>query len=114
MIATVKKDTTVRTIVIEVVPGSVPDIDITRSYHRKPRIFRPDSVTLTLVGGVLSNVNISGGLVLKSGAASTEVRDNERWYTDRELAAAPDWVRELMTEAPQGATSWHQPEAQQL
>lgn len=112
MRANVQWDQTVRTIQIEIDPGSVPDIDITRSYHSRPRIFRPDLVTLTVTNGEVSQVNVSGGLVLKSGAASTGVRENQRWhslnltlYADR----IPAWVRTLMSEAPDNVTTWRDP-----
>ncbi len=108
MQAAVKRDTTVRTITVEVV--NTPDIDVTRSYHRKPRIFRPDTVVITQVDGEIQNARVSGGLVLKSGAASTEVRESEKWHTGSwstpKLSDAPDWLQAIIDEAPQGVTTW--------
>lgn len=105
MQAAVKKDTTVRTIQLEV--QNVPDVDVTRSYHRKPRIFRPDSVTIQLVDGTVERVTVSGGLVLKSGAASTEVHEKEEWGSySLKLSEAPEWLALLINDAPQGVTTW--------
>lgn len=106
MQAAVKRDTTVRTIMLEV--QNVPDVDVTRSYHRKPRIFRPDSVTIKLVDGTVERVTVSGGLVLKSGAASTEVHEKEEWgfYLSPKLSEAPEWLALLINDAPQGVTTW--------
>jgi len=109
MRANVKSDRTVRTIQIEVEPGSVPDIDVTGPWHRKPRIFRPDLVTLTVTDGEVSRVNVSGGLVLKSGAASTEVHEKQCWYSSDLTQRAdqlPVWVRTLMFEAPDDVITW--------
>jgi hypothetical protein len=111
MRASVKTDTTVRTIVIEIESGSVPDIDVTQSWHRKPRLIRPDHVVLTTVAGEQTILKISGGLVLKSGAASTEVRDTWEYrrssYHERDrIGSAPEWVWALWNEAPRHVTTW--------
>lgn len=115
MRAAVKTNRVVRTITIEVAPGSVPDIDVTMSYHRKPRIFRPDAVTVVLTDGEVSSVNVTGGLVLKSGGASTEVRENKKWYSGEwssaKLSTVPDWLATVVREAPAGVTSWYVPDA---
>ena len=108
MQAAVKRDVTVRTITLEV--ENAPDIDVTRNYHRKPRIFRPDSVTVRVVDGTVNHVDVSGGLVLKSGSASTEVREHQEWTKTRwgvhKLADAPEWLALLINEAPNGVTTW--------
>jgi len=117
MRANVTSDRTVRTIQIEIEPGSVPDIDITRSYHHRPRIFRPDIITLTVTDGEVSRVNVSGGLVLKSGAASTEVHEKQCWYSSdltQHANQLPVWVRRLMSEAPDDATSWRDPAPEEV
>lgn len=108
MQAQVSHDDTRRTIVIDV--SGVPDIDITRSYHKKPRGFRPDKVSLTLINGALGGVNVSGYLTLKSGGTSDLVRENQRWYSVRELTELPGWLQLLIEEAPAGVTLWNQPE----
>ena len=108
MQAAVRQDQTVRTITLGV--HGVPDIDVTRSYHRKTRIFRPERVVITLVDGKVSRVVTSVGLVLKSGRASTEVRENEEWtvkgWSGTKLTDAPEWLALLIAEAPQGVTTW--------
>jgi hypothetical protein len=108
MRAAVRKDITTRIITLEV--QNVPDVDVTRSYHRKARIFRPDSVIIRLVDGNVGHVDVSGGLVLKSGAASTEVREHEEWsagsWAPCKLADAPEWLALLVKDAPHGVTTW--------
>lgn len=106
MKAKVQSDVTRRAIAIEVVPGSVPDIDVTMTWHKKPRLFRPDRVSLIWVDHKLSQVNISGGLVLKSGGASETVRENQRLYRSDDLTKLPGWLAELAESAPEGCVSW--------
>jgi hypothetical protein len=108
MRAVIETDTTVRTIRVKV--EAVPEIDVTRSYHRKPRIFRPEYVVITLKDGVVSQARVTGGLVLKSGKASTEVGESETWsagsWNSPKLAEAPAWLARLVDEAPSGVTTW--------
>jgi hypothetical protein len=109
MHAEVTQDTTTRVINVEVT--GAPDIDVTRSYHRKPRIFRPGRASLVLGDGELRSIKISGGLVLKSDVASTEIGEKETYYPDSswstpKLKDAPEWVRLLVAEAPAGVTTW--------
>lgn len=108
MQAAVDRDVTVRTLWLKVT--GAPDIDVTRAYHRKPRIFRPDSVTIRVVDGNVQRVTVSGGLVLKSGGASTEVHEKEEWsssaYSSPKLSEAPEWLALLINDAPQGVTTW--------
>lgn len=113
MQAAVKRDSTQRVITVEVT--DVPDIDIT-SYHQKPRIFRPDTVTITISDGKVSRVNVSGGLVLKSGGTSESVRENQRWYGSEldGMRTAPGWIRTVMTDAPNGVTTWRTAETEAL
>lgn len=119
MRAHVDKDTTVRTIVIKIESGSVPDVDVTQSWHRKPRVMRPDHAVLTTVGGEQTILKISGGLVLKSGAASTEVREGWEWrrssYHERDrIDSAPSWAWSLWNEAPRHVTSWRDPAPEEV
>lgn len=113
----VKTDRTVRTIGVTIEPGSVPDHDVTRSWHKKPRIIRPDYLTVITVNGELEDVKLTGGLVLKSGAASTEVREVDRWYGaygDHKLADLPEWLSPVVQAVLDGQTTWHEVEAQAL
>lgn len=117
MQARVKTDRTVRTIIVTIKPGSVPDHDVTRSWHRKPRIIRPDSLKVVLADGNLDEVTLFGGLVLKSGAASTEAGDKDRWYGaygDHKLADLPGWLAPVVQAVIDGQTVWHKPEVQAL
>lgn len=108
MQAQVSRDDTRRTIVIDV--SGVPDIDITRSYHKKPRAFRPDKVSLTFTNGALDGIVVSGYLVLKSGGVSDVVRESQRWYSVRDETTLPGWLQLLIDEAPAGVVLWNQPE----
>jgi hypothetical protein len=109
MRAAVTEDHTTRVISLDV--AGAPDIDVTRSYHRKPRIFRPERAWLTIHDGELRSVKVMGGLVLKSGAASTEVGESETFYPEGgwnspKLSTAPEWVQLIVAEAPAGVTTW--------
>lgn len=109
MRAAVANDTTTRTITLEV--ANAPDIDVTRSYHRKPRIFRPERVTVNLVDGEMSSIEVSGGLVLKSGATSTEVGESQTFYpvggwSSPQIDKAPQWLQTVAAEAPEGILTW--------
>lgn len=111
MRAAVEKDQTVREIVIAV--GEVPDIDITQAWHSKPRVFRPYRAVIRIVDGVTRNIMVSGGMVLKSGDASTEQTGKRDWrrdaYSDSDrIESAPPWVRVLWNTAPGGMTAWQE------
>lgn len=119
MRAHVKTDATVRTITIEIESGSVPDVDVTQSWHRKPRFMRPEHATLRVVDGEQTIVTISGGLVLKSGAASTEVKEKcefrRQSYSPRDrIDSAPEWVWSLWNEAPRHVTTWRDPAPEEV
>src|SRR6188508_3668830 len=108
MRAAVTKDSTVRTIDLQV--DGVPDIDVTQTWHAKPRLFRPEKVTIRVIDGETRNILIKGGLVLKSGKASTQVTESrdyrsQHYDKDRRVEAAPEWVRRLWDEVPAGITS---------
>ena len=110
MRATVKHDTTQRTIRLDV--SGVPDVDATKSWNQLRRLIRPDEVWIKLVDGELREIKVSGPMVLKSGQLSASVRENwswhpdSRWGTGDKISTAPEWVRTLATEAPNGVTSW--------
>lgn len=108
----VQTDTTRREIGFRVTEGSAPDLDVTESWHSKPRVIRPDSGNLVIVDGEVRRITVSGGLVLKSGAASEQVRDKREWrashaYMQRErIEDAPEWVQYIWREAQCGVTAW--------
>ena len=108
MRGSVVKDNLTRVIRVDL--EDVPDLDIT-TYHRKPRIFRPDHVSITLADGTVSRVSLSGYLVLKSGNTSDAVRDSKRWYGS-ELASLPKWLQTVVTDAPNGVTTWRTAETE--
>lgn len=106
----VVKDEVTRVIRVDL--KDVPDVDIT-TYHRKPRIFRPDHVSITILDGTVDRVSLSGYLVLKSGWTSAAVRDSKRWYSS-ELASLPKWLQTVVDEAPKGVTIWRTAETEAL
>lgn len=110
----VKTDRTVRTVIVTIEPGSVPDHDVTRSWHKKPRVIRPEVLTVRTLNGDLESVGLSGGLVLKSGAASTEVKDGDKWYVRYELTDLPGWLSPVVQAVIDGRTSWQDSEVQAL
>ena len=111
MRAEVTVDQTVRTIQVDVEPGSVPDLDVTQTWHRKARMIRPKQAILKLVNGRATIITVIGGLVLKSGAASTQVTESAEYrrqsYHDRDqIDRAPEWVQLLWNEAPANVVTW--------
>lgn len=108
MQAAVARDSTVRTISLDVM--NTGDLDVTQSWHRRPRFIRPERVIITVVDGRTVRIRVQGALVLKSGAASTEQSDTADWSVSGALSErldkAPDWVRMLWDEAPAGILSW--------
>jgi hypothetical protein len=111
MRAAVVQNRTERTIRLEV--SEVPDIDVTASYHRKPRVFRPENVLIKIVDGDLDKVQVSGGLVLKSGNVSDAVGEHREWHAGTggyssggHLSKAPEWVQLIAERAPLGVTNY--------
>jgi hypothetical protein len=109
--ARVGRDTTVRTIHIFIQAGSVPDLDITRSWHPKPRIIPPTSAMIGILDGQTKSINVTGGVILKSGVMSARTSDTQTYavgrysYHDR-IESAPQWARQLCEEALNGVTVW--------
>jgi hypothetical protein len=119
MRAEVIHDQTVRTIQINIEPGSVPDLDVTETWHRKARLIRPNYASLKVVDGQPRLITVIGGLVLKSGGASTDVTDKAEWraesYHDRnQINRAPEWVRLLWNEAPANVVNWRDPAPEEV
>ena len=115
MKASIKQDTTDRTIGLEV--SGVADLEVTRSWQKRPRFIRPDGAQIKVTNDVCQSINVWGPLVLKSGGTSDNVRDNREWSLTRysgdfgtHIDNAPEWVRVLWTEAVNGVTSWHTPD----
>jgi hypothetical protein len=114
MRASVKSDETTR--VIELVleaDGAAWDLhDVTATWRKVPRIFRPDRARLVLDRDKVLSINVAGHLVLKSGAVSDnhQSRDSMTWaaggYHRGKLADAPEWVQEIVRQAPLGITSY--------
>lgn len=112
MRATVRNDRTTRVIVLEV--SGVTDLDASESWHTKPRMIRPDYITITLVDGEFHEAK-AGGPVLKASGEPGLVRAT--WmcgptgarYERNTLDQAPEWVQTMAREAPAGVTAWGQP-----
>jgi hypothetical protein len=101
MKAATAKDTTERTIVINVVDG--PVLDVTQSWHRRPRLIRVERVTVQVLNGRVRELTALGGLVLKNGRTSLGQRDRRTWASDNDL---PEWAQRFWNEAPDGVTFW--------
>lgn len=114
MKASVTSDKTTRVIELELeAPSAAWDLfDTTATWRKVPRIFRPDRARLVLDQGEVKSVNVAGQLVLKSGAVSDshQSRDSMTWAADGyhrgKLADAPEWVREIVAQAPHGITAY--------
>lgn len=125
MRASVTDDRATRVIELKLEPdGPAWDLhDLTATWRDKPRVFRPDLVRLVLVqappvmsGEITweaSTIRLSGQLVLKSGAVSTaqQSRDSMVWRraamkAGERIDHAPEWVREIVAQAPHGITGY--------
>jgi hypothetical protein len=109
MKAEVDRDTRTRQIDVTIEDG--PLIDVTESWHDKPRAIRADHVTIRVVDGETRRINVSGFLVKKDGSPSDSVRAKRGWGPDgyrpeERISEAPEWVQSLFTEAPSGVTGW--------
>lgn len=114
MRASVTSDKTTRVIELELIPdGAAWDLfDTTATWRKVPRIFRPDRARLVLDQDEVRSISVSGQLVLKSGAVSDshQSRDSMTWaaggYQRGKLADAPEWVAEIVAQAPHGITAY--------
>lgn len=111
----VTKDSSHRTIEFEVSQGAAPDLDVSQSWHRKPRSIRPDKGQLHIVDGEVRRIIVSGYLIKASGQPSDSVRDKWEWsrqpYRERErIENAPEWVRHIWNEAGLGMAAWSYPD----
>jgi hypothetical protein len=90
--------------------------DVTATWRAKPRIFRPDHVRVVYTqdgtSWRLASISISGHLVLKGGRVSDndQSRDSMTWQGENGYRAnigdAPEWVREIVAQAPLGITAY--------
>ena len=92
---------------IELELDGLPDLDVTESWHRRPRVIRPFKATIVVSDGETRSINILGGVIKASGQPSDTVRDGRTYhikaYREHErVENAPGWVRELFEQAPSG------------
>lgn len=119
MRASVTDDRATRVVELTLEPdGPAWDLhDLTATWRKAPRFFRPDKVRLVLFQGEsgweASTIRLSGQLVLKSGVVSTaqQSRDSMVWrhgaFTACErIENAPEWVREIAAQVPHGITAY--------
>lgn len=110
MRAAVSKDEITRIVTIAVT--EVPDIDISETFHRAPRIIRPDQAILVIRDDVPRRIEVTGPIVLKSGKVSAETKGRRTWYGSSSLVtrdrvdASPEWVQELWFGVEKGHTEW--------
>lgn len=110
MRAVVKSDRTTRTIEIDLF--GMPDIDVTQSYHRRTRIFRPDKARIRITDGVTVHLKVSGPLVITGDMVSARSILNKNWHrSDRmgvgePIGKAPDWARAIWDQAGTGIKYW--------
>lgn len=110
-------DSSRREITFQIRQGTAPDLDVTESWHRKPRVIRPYKGTLVVIDGEQRRITVHGWLVLKGGRASTEIGSRREWrrtassLLERErIENAPEWVQLVWKEAPLGIVAWSVPD----
>jgi hypothetical protein len=88
----------------------VPDLDISEGHHRRPRIIRPDQISLEIRDDEPDRVELSGPIVLRSGQLSIETRGNYVWtysgFRLNNISTAPEWIHKLIQAVIDGETSW--------
>lgn len=109
MRATVRQDRSVRTITIEIEQG--PILDISRPWHKLPRTVQVSTVVIRIQDNVVREVVARGGMILKSGEASSSTFGDRSWLRSAfnavdDIDQAPEWIRTLAREAPTGLTNW--------
>jgi len=109
MKAAVERDNLARKITIKVVDG--PILDVSESWHTKPRRIRVERITITIFNGETTSMVVTGGIVLKSGAASTGQRGQLEWSAQalvgsQLISRAPAWAQLIWRQAPVGETYW--------
>lgn len=99
----IRRDTTVRTVSVEVTDGV--ELDVTRSWHRSRRAIKVDHVQVQIGNGDLDRVTVRGGLIRKDGTPSESVRDDQSWYGP-EIGRAPEWVQSAAQKVLDGYRKW--------
>lgn len=77
--------------------SNVPDVDVTETWHKRKRVFRPDSMWLSKAPYGLE-IGVSGPALLQNGTpgeSRLEMVWYSNWITDT-AKDAPDWVKEIV------------------
>jgi hypothetical protein len=125
MRASVKSDRATRVIELDLeADGAAWDLhDVTATWRKVPRIFRPDKARLVLEQGETDegerrwearSISISGYLVLKGGRVATNHQSRDSmtwehtgtWRKESSVSLAPEWVQEIVRQAPIGITAY--------
>lgn len=101
----IRRDTTVRTVTVEVTDGV--ELDVTETWHKSRRSIKVDHVQVRIANGDLSRVTVSGGLMRKDGTPSECARDSRSWY-DVEIGRAPEWIQSAAQKVLDGYRKWIQ------
>lgn len=73
-----------------------PEDDITDSHSSIGRKFSPQGVVFNVVDGKPESVRVLGPIRLKSGELSTNTRADRTYYSFRDEAERPAWLRCLV------------------
>lgn len=110
MRAAVERDTMTREIVITVKDGI--ELDVSETWHTRPRRIRVDTVTIRVLDGETLSIRAAGGLLLKDGRASDLQRGHKAWNHrntteyNNGIETAPEPIREMWRQAPAGITEY--------
>lgn len=112
----VSHDVTTRVMEFAITPGDAPDLDVTRPWHRSPKVIRPDSVTVEIYTAAERHptseygrepegvtVSVSGPAVRKdgrtgSGRYTITYTDPTIMSIHHPLSEAPKWVHTILAE----------------
>lgn len=105
MRARVKSDTTVRTIVVEV--DGAPDLEIVKEYLKKVQVLAVNQVVIKTLDDKRVSARVSGHLRRKDGTIG-ETTGSREWNAGfgNRIENAPDFVRQIFEEAPDGIVEW--------
>lgn len=92
--------------VIQVEPGSVPDLEMNGMWTGKRQVIRPDEVTIVFVNGTLTEIEVAGAKMTRWGRPSTHLRSCHRWFAQDPVGSIPEWVFDLPNQITIGRREW--------